>query len=212
MKSIKILASALLIACTAAATAQKKADNTQSKHVTFGIKGGANFASVDGGEYTPDYRFNFHAGLLAEMPVNDKFSFQVEALYSAQGYKVKFQGPEREQAEIQLDYISVPVLARVYVIKCLSIDAGPQVNFLVNNSFSLTPNPALGNLNLNTNDPNKYEAGIVAGLTFQSQMGLFLSGRYTYALTKVYDTANSQDITFDGLHNQVFQASLGYKF
>ena len=217
MKSITILASALLIACTTAVTAQTKVEKTNvektpSKSIKFGIKGGANFSSVDGGAYTPDYRFNFHAGLLTELPVCDKFSFQVEALYSVQGYKVNFAGADHEKAQFEYDYINVPVLARIYVLKCVSIDAGPQISFLVNDKYDLSPNPDMGNVHLDTTDPNKYDLGIAGGLTFQSEMGFLLNARYTYGVTKVYDTSNGRDIAFDGLHNQVFQASLGYRF
>lgn len=215
MKSIKILVSALLLVGTATiSNAQDKVDNTASKSVTFGVKGGVNFANVVGGNESTDLRTSFHAGVFTEIPVSDVFSVQVEALYSGQGFDLDFKGPDGDKAEVQLDYINVPVLAKIYVTKGLSIDVGPQFSYLVNDEFDLNPNSNDGDFDLSgTNyEPNKFDVGVAGGLTFQTEMGLFATGRYTYGFTKLYDTNKSGDIGFDGLHNQVFQISLGYKF
>lgn len=211
MKSFKILASALVLTFATVATAQDKVDNSKSKSISFGVKGGVNFSTVVGGVTTPDSRTSFHAGVFTEIPIADKFSVQVEALYSGQGFDLDFEGPDNDNAEIQLDYISVPVLARVYIFKGLSIDAGPQISYLINDEFDLNPNSNNGDSALDY-EPNKFDLGLAGGLTLQTEMGLFATGRYTYGLTKLYDTGNGGDIAFDGLHNQVFQISLGYKF
>jgi len=216
MKSIKILVSALLLVGTATVSnAQDKVDNSASKSVTFGVKGGVNFANVVGGNESTDSRTSFHAGVFTEIPVSDVFSVQVEALYSGQGFDVKnLQGSDGDNAEVQLDYINVPVLAKIYVTKGLSIDVGPQFSYLINDEFDFNPNSNDGDINLDNTpyEPNKFDVGVAGGLTFQTEMGLFATGRYTYGFTKLYDTNKSGDIGFDGLHNQVFQISLGYKF
>ena len=215
MKSVKILISAfMLVATVAVSTAQDKVDNTASKSVTFGVKGGVNFSTVVGGDENPDSRTSFHAGLLTEIPVSDMFSVQLEALYSGQGFDTDLRGSDGDKAEVQLDYINVPVLAKIYITKGLSIEAGPQFSFLVNDEFDFNPNSNNGDVNLDDTrfEPNKFDFGLAGGLTFQTEMGLFATGRYTYGLTKLYDTDRNGEIGFDGLHNQVFQISLGYKF
>lgn len=212
MKSVNILVSAMFLAVTAVASAQDKVDNSTSKSVTFGVKGGANFSTVVGGATTPDSRTSFHAGVFTEIPVGDRFSVQVEALYSGQGFDPKFDGPDNDRAEVQLDYINVPILAKIYVTKGLSIDVGPQVSYLINDELDLNPNSNSGDYDLGAYEPNKFDVGLAGGLTFQTEMGLFATGRYTYGLTKLYDTNRGADIAFDGLHNQVFQVGLGYKF
>jgi len=217
MKSIKILMSTLLmVSAVAVSNAQDKVDNSQSKSVAFGVKGGVNFSNVVGNDDgSPDSRTSFHAGVFTEVPISDLFSLQVEALYSGQGFDVKnFQGTDGDNAEVQLDYINVPVLAKIYVTKGLSIEAGPQFSFLVNDEFDFNPNSNDGDVDLNGTrfEPNNFDFGLAGGLTFQTEMGLFATGRYTYGLTKLYDTDRNGEIGFDGLHNQVFQISLGYKF
>jgi len=215
MKSVKILISALmLVATVAVSTAQDKVDNTESKSVTFGVKGGVNFSTVVGGDENPDSRTSFHAGLFTEIPVSDMFSVQLEALYSGQGFDTDLRGSDGDKAEVQLDYINVPVLAKIYITKGLSVEAGPQFSFLVNDEYDFNPNSNDGDVDLNNTrfEPNKFDFGLAGGLTFQTEMGLFATGRYTYGLTKLYDTDRNGEIGFDGLHNQVFQISLGYKF
>lgn len=218
MKTIKILMTALLTTTVAAVsngqTVQNEANNKTDKEISFGVKGGVNFSTVTGGDENPDSRTSFHAGALVEVPLSDFFSLQLEALYSGQGFDLDFEGPDGDKAEVQLDYINVPLLAKIYVVKGLSIDVGPQFSFLVNDEFDLNPNSNDGDIDLEDTalEPNKFDFGLAGGLTFQTDFGLFASGRYTYGLTKLYDTDNSASIAFDGLHNQVFQISLGYKF
>lgn len=209
MNSLKLITTGLLLACTSIVSAQDEADNTSDKSISFGVKGGVNFATAvntDDNFETPESRTSFHVGVLAEMPITDMFSIQAEALYSGQGYDLHFEGPDDDNAEVQLDYINVPVLAKFYLIKGLSIEAGPQFSFLVNDEFDLNPNSNDGDVPLDELDyeVSNFDFGMAAGLSFQTDMGLFASGRYTRGFTDIYDDLGHQ--------NSVFQISLGYKF
>jgi hypothetical protein len=81
-----------------------------------------------------NYDFNsitsFHAGAFVELKLMDTFSLQPELLYSTAGSKLSGVG---EDIENKLGYLSVPVMARVYLIpNRLSFDFGPQASFLLN--------------------------------------------------------------------------------
>ena len=59
--------------------------NVNAQEIKFGAKGGLNFASIGGdntGDVDPVTAFNF--GLVAEIPISEKFSFQPELMYSGQ--------------------------------------------------------------------------------------------------------------------------------
>lgn len=217
MKTRNFLLTALLTTTaftfSNAQTAQNEADNTTSRDISFGVKGGVNFSTVTGGDKTPDSRTSFHVGAVVEFPLADVFSLQAEGLYSGQGFDLDSEGPDGDNAEVQLDYINMPVLAKIYVTKGLSVDVGPQFSFLVNEEIDLNPNSNDGDVDLENTpfEANTFDFGIVGGLTFQTEMGLFASGRYTYGLTDIYDE-NSLFSGFNGLHNQVWQISVGYKF
>jgi len=204
MKLFKFLsAGALMFGAVAVSNAQDNASNKDSMAPSFGVKGGVNFATVTGSDIdTPDSRTSFHVGVVAEFPLADIFSIQAEALYSGQGFDFDFAGPDGDKAEFQLDYINVPVLAKVYVVKGLSIEAGPQFSFLVNEEVDLNPNSNDGDFNLD--EAETFEFGIAAGLTFQTDMGLFATGRYNVGLTEIYKDVDAK--------NSVFQLGIGYKF
>ena len=210
MKSLKFITAGMFMLFAAAnLNAQDEADNSEDKAVSFGVKGGINFATaVSGSDIydSPDPRTSFHVGGLVEIPVTDMFSVQAEALYSGQGYDLQIDGPDGDEAEVQLDYINVPVLAKFYLFKGFSIEAGPQFSFLVNDEFDLNPNSDDGDVDLDDLDlgAESFEFGVAAGITFQTDMGLFFSGRYNRGFTDIY-----KDIEYQ---NSVFQISVGYKF
>jgi hypothetical protein len=203
MKSVKILVATLFFASSLTAVAQAEADNTRDMNPSFGVKGGVNFATITGDDIdSPDSRTSFHVGALVEFPMSEMFSIQAEALYSGKGFDFDFAGGDGDKAELQLDYIDVPVLAKIYVTRGLSIEVGPQFSFLVNEEFDFNPNSDDGDIDMD--EAESFDIGLAAGLTFQTDMGLFATGRYTYGLSEVYKDLD--------IHHSVFQIGIGYKF
>jgi hypothetical protein len=206
MKLFKLLSvSALLLGAVTVSNAQEDASNKDSMAVSFGVKGGVNFATLDGGDIdSPDSRTSFHVGAFAEIPVADIFSVQVEALYSGQGAEGDYRGRDGDKVELQLDYINVPVLAKLYVVKGLSIEVGPQFSFLVNDEFDTNPNSNSGDNPIEGMDFKTFQVGAAGGLTFQTESGLFATARYVRDLTDIAKNTNIQ--------NSVFQLGVGFKF
>src|SRR5690606_24195884 len=110
--------------------------------VMFGAKGGVNFSTLSGGDNNawndPSGRTSFHLGLVEEIPMSERFSIQPEVLYSGQGYDIASRNNDHD-IEFQLDYINVPVIAKVYVFEGLALEAGPQVGFLVKSEIDRKP-------------------------------------------------------------------------
>ena len=207
MKLIKKITAGTMMLVAVAASAQE-ADNTRSMSPSFGVKGGVNFANVNGdGVPDPDSRTSFHVGALAEFPLAEMFSVQVEALYSGQGYEYNYNLPVIGSGTIerQLDYINVPVLAKVYLFKGFSLEAGPQFGFLVNEEFDTAPEDNDGDRP--TDDAKDFEFGFAGGLTFQTEMGLFATARYNQGVTYIFK--DDQD---NKASNSVFQIGVGFKF
>lgn len=198
---------ALLLGAVATSQAQDDAGNSSSLSPRFGIKGGVNFATLNGNDVdSPDSRTSFHAGVFGEFPLTSMVSIQAEALYSGQGAQADFSGSDGDKAELQLDYINVPVLAKFYILEGLSIEAGPQFSFLVNDEFDFNPNSNDGDIDLNDSrfEANKFDFGVAGGVTFETAMGIFATARYTQGLTEIYDDAD--------IKNSVFQLGVGFKF
>ena len=101
-----------------------------AQEVNFGIKAGLNLAGLNGSEDLDDYdlRTSFHVGAVAEIGISEKFSFQPELLYSSQGAKAEESG---FKATIKLDYLNLPLIAKYYVAEGFSVEAGPQIGFLL---------------------------------------------------------------------------------
>jgi len=206
MKLFKLFTiGAFMIGAVAVTNAQDNGSNAQSMAVSYGIKGGVNLATINGDIDSPDSRTSFHAGVFAEFPIEHIFSIQVEALYSGQGAQFDFRGSDGDKAELQLDYINVPVLAKFYLFKGFSIEAGPQFSFLVNDEIDFNPNSNDGDQPSPLRDELKtFEFGVAGGVTFQTDMGLFATARYNQGITDIADDLNIQ--------NSVFQLGVGYKF
>ena len=101
---------------------------------TKGIKGGGNASSlyVDG---SADYGFlfDFHAGVFFRTAPIERFSLQLELLYSRQGASLEveqsFSSYSGEQ--IRLNYISLPVMARInFLNNKAGLLIGPSINYL----------------------------------------------------------------------------------
>lgn len=209
MKLIKKITAGTMMLVAVAASAQE-ADNTRSMSPSFGVKGGVNFATVNGDGFdSPDSRTSFHVGALAEFPLAEMFSVQVEALYSGQGFEQNYNIPliGDRTVEYQLDYINVPVLAKVYLFKGFSLEAGPQFSFLVNEEIDSAPNDNEGDTN--TDAAKDFEFGFAGGLTFQTEMGLFATARYNQGVTEIFKDRENAD---NKASNSVFQIGIGFKF
>lgn len=164
----------------------------EAQMLKFGLKAGVNFSDFGGSDarnFDTDKLTGFHVGALIEFKLLENLSLQPEIMYSANGAKIS----DVDIDDINLNYITVPVLAKFYVITDkLSLEAGPQFSFLINESV-----------------PDQFESksfnfAAVGGLGFQFTENFFAQARYVAGLT---DTSSDAKIT-----NQVIQLSLGYRF
>ncbi len=89
-----------------------------AQEIKFGAKGGLNFASITGDNIDESgLTTGIHFGVLAEIPLSEKFSFQPELLYSSQA--------------LNLNYLNIPLMGKYYLTKGFSLEVGPQIGFLL---------------------------------------------------------------------------------
>lgn len=179
--------------------------------VQVGVKGGVNFSNVTGDDFEgPNSRTSFNAGFVAEIPFTERFSIQPEVLYSGQGFDIDQSNQDNfldndGNVEYQLDYIQVPVLAKIYLVEGLSVQAGPQIGFKINEEIDYQPNDDAGDIDLEDySETEDIDISLAAGLEYKFDNGFFIQGRYNYGfsqLIKDYD-----------IHNSVFQAGIGFMF
>ncbi|SFJ37324.1 porin family protein [Myroides guanonis] len=197
----KIILSAIALAAFSFAA------QAQTPDLKLGAKAGVNFANLSNSD--GDMKTGFHVGVLAEIFINEKFSVQPELLYSTQGTKIK---NEIGETKWNTDYINVPIMAKYYVIDGLSVQAGPQVGFLVKSEAKAEDSMAGVEISA-TGDMKDVTQSVDFGLNFgagyELPMGVFFDARYNLGLSKV--NKESQSGTKD-YKNGVIQVSVGYKF
>ncbi len=182
------------------------------EYVMFGAKGGVNFSSFygDGVPAFTDHkgRTSFHLGLVAEIPMSERFSIQPEVLYSGQGYDLATIR-DGSNVEYQLEYINVPVIAKFYVFEGLALEAGPQVGFLVSSEIDYDPSSFNddNSVDLDEDQFNKTDFSLALGASYKLRGGLFVNGRYNIGLREVYD----ESIGAEAKHS-VVQLGLGFMF
>lgn len=167
----------------------------QAQGIDFGIKAGANFSKFSG-DLDSDGITNFHAGAVVEVNLMPTFSVQAEGLFSSQGGKAKYDdgGVVGVAKDINLDYISVPVMAKFYLLPDrLSVMAGPQFSFLVSDAKEAF-------------DTKSFDMAAAGGVELKIFAGLFAQARYTVGLSNVSDVSEVD------VKNNVFQLSVGYFF
>lgn len=93
--------------------------------VGIGIKAGANFANLSTDNFSTSSITSYHVGAYVNIKFSEKWGLTPEVLWSA-------QGAELDDAELNTDYVTVPIMLRWRIINLISLEAGPQFNFLTN--------------------------------------------------------------------------------
>jgi hypothetical protein len=166
----------------------------QAQSIRFGIKGGVNFANQNG-DTPPAFDSkesitSYHAGLVSEIKLFENFAIQPELLYSTQGASYKNVDEEFKK---ELGYLSIPVLAKFYLSKSLSLELGPQASFLMNQRK-----------NVDLNDAKTFEFAAVGGLGLNITKNLFVQAHYALGLTEASKDAD--------IKNSTIQLSAGIMF
>lgn len=176
---------------------------TNAQQTRFGVKGGLNISTVVGGDVDDTKSLvGFHVGGFAEIKVFDKFFIQPELLYSAQGTKV--DGPLGGDADLKLNYLNIPVLAKYYIVDKFSVEAGPQLGILLSaKAEGQDIKDYTRSVDLGFN--------IGAGYNFTDNLSVGL--RYTIGLSPLTDKdIDNSDDYYDSAKNSNFALSLAYKF
>jgi Outer membrane protein beta-barrel domain len=164
--------------------------SSQAQLLKIGVKAGLNYANFSGTSIQTDAITSYHAGLVSEIKLLEKFAIQPELLYTTQGATYENAGSEFKN---ELGYIAIPVLAKIYLSKSISLELGPQASFLLSEKN-----------NFDVEDPNTFEFAIDAGLSLKITKSIFIQGRYVLGLTDISPNADAK--------NSVFQLSAGLMF
>ena len=200
-----ILALICMLLTAGAAMAQKR--------FTFGPKVGVDLTHFwgSGTKFYESNRvqLNYQVGVFAEYRASDHFAIAPEVVFASQGGIIKDYGTPSGiyKQTYTTNYINVPLMLKLYVIKPLSIDFGPQVGFNVYSKYR-------GDWDLNdeydktydsTKRTNTFDFGLGLGATYNIASDVFVQARYTLGLTKIFKDE-------DPIKNGNAQIAIGYRF
>lgn len=194
---------------------------SQNQKVKIGVKAGLNISSLafDENEMNSSSRTGFTAGVMVEIPLAKNFSLQPELLYSQQGGKTSFFDSDvtnsNYKGTIELNYLNIPLMLKYYVVKGLSVQAGPQIGILLKANNKYEDN-FLGYENHESFNLKDYSTGIDTsvnfGLGYQFKDKFYTDLRYNISYSNVFKDGDANYFINQDMKNRVFQISLGYFF
>lgn len=194
MKKI-ILSTFVLIVFATFAQAQK------SGSFHLGAKVGANLGKIDGQSFKDGFNLGYQLGGFAEINFNKNIGIQPEVLFSQTKTKYDTSFGQilklSDGENINLNYLSIPILLRINAGSLLTFHLGPQYSILMNKSETLLQN-----------GKEAFKSGdfsVVAGA--QVNLGaLRVYGRYNIGLSNIGDIGNQ-----DKWKNQQLQLGVGLR-
>ena len=114
-----------------------------SQGITLGIKAGANMGKIDGQSFKDEYNLGYHVGAFVTVGTG-KWSLQPEVLFNQVNTDTATDFNQITQlhnvGQIQLRYLSIPVMLNYNLSNILAIQAGPQFGVLIDKSKNLVQN------------------------------------------------------------------------
>lgn len=154
--------------------------------IKYGVKAGVNLSTMSNDmEFDPGFGMgtgfrigamaNFHWGQRTanSLPGTGWFGLQPELMYSYQAVKT-------DGGDIKMNYIQVPVMVKIYPLSSLSVEIGPEFNYLISTSpKEITVDGAT----VHVGDCSGFNMGVGAGLAYEFEMGLTVGARYSMGFT-----------------------------
>ncbi len=196
---------------------------TVAQETRFGLKGGFNYSTIVG-DLTQGInpRLSGHFGGFAEIRYSDHFALQPELLYSSQGFQFNtdlaviegdpFGDGNDFKTAVQLNYITIPILASFSFNERFAIQFGPQFGFLVNEvtklkNFEGVDEDAIDDKQT-VDGRFQLDYGVAAGVRYELNYHWALSGRVYQGIRNRLNNGGGDIQNF----NTVFQLSLNYLF
>lgn len=178
------------------------ATSINAQGLRLGVKAGTNLTKIDGISFDNSYKLSYQAGGFLEIDFTKKFGIQPEILFSQTSSKtVSGTAPIytnlNGNTDVNLNYLTIPVLLRFNVGSLVTLNLGPQYGILLNRDNTVLQN-----------GQNAFKGGdfsMVGGA--QLNLSAFrIYGRYNIGLTNINDIDNKEK-----WKSQQIQLGIGFK-
>lgn len=181
----------------------------------FGIKGGLNLTNlyVDNVQ-DENMKVGGHVGFYGKLPLTRGVSLMPELLYTNKGSKVTYNNFIQGSGEYRfnLNYVELPISFVFNIVKNFNIHAGGYAAYLTSaNVKNLKDGTIQGVTDLNAEDFNRFDYGLVAGLGVDIE-NFTIGARYNYGLKEVGQSGSlSGDLTKNS-KNSAVSLFIGFAF
>jgi opacity protein-like surface antigen len=167
-----------------------------AQETKFGAKAGLNMSNVTGDNSGENkMKIGFQVGAFANIGVSEKFAVQPELLFSTQG--TKYTGGSTE-----LNYLNIPIMAQYKVADKFSLEAGPQIGFLMSAKAK-----ADGGGSADIKEfLNSTDFGIGVGAGYDVAENINLGLRYTIGVSNLNKEGDAKNA------NSNLAFAIGYRF
>ncbi len=178
----------------------------------FGIKGGLVLGNVVWGEENGDFegldnplKFGLTGGIMMEMPMGP-ISLGAEVLYTQKGEKYTFEEEGDLLINLKLDYIEVPVMAKLNLLPIVKVYGGVSFGFLTTaEEIVEIDGEEVDSMDLK-DFINTTEMGAIMGVQVKISK-LVLDARYNHGLTDIM-----KDNEGDAVNLRTLYATVGFMF
>lgn len=181
----------------------------------FGIKAGANFSNISADNANNNKVLTgFNFGIFTKVPVTKSFAIQPEIYFTTKGAEHTYQNVFVDgTAKYDLNYIEVPVLMVFNLSNNFNFQIGPYFSYLVDAKIKNVSDVNFFNFedNIDSNDINNFDTGLVAGLGIDIK-SFGVGVRYYYGFITVGKEENysGTNYTFPDGKNSVINLYLSY--
>ena len=171
-----------------------------SQGLTFGIKGGASINKLTGKSFDQEFSYGYHVGAFATLGMGGKLSLQPEVLFNQintdTASNFSSVSPNFNKVKnIQLKYLSIPVLLNINLSNLFALQVGPQFGILIDQNKDLVQNGGEAF--------KKGDFSMAGGIQFKI-LKFRVYGRYVVGLNDISNIGNS-----DQWKSQSIQAGVG---
>jgi hypothetical protein len=211
MKKILTLIVLAVVALTTTGHAQ---DTDPSNKLYLGMKAGYNYANVydtEGENFQTDGKVGFAAGAFLSIPIGKFLGIQPELLFSQKGFHATgtlFGSPY--DLTRRSNYIDVPVLITLKPASLITLMAGPQFSYLLNQKdvFKSSTINTLQQQEFNNDNIRKNTLCFLGGIDFN--FNHFILG--TRVGWDLWNNNGDGTSTTPRYKNVWLQATVGYRF
>ena len=118
---------------------------------------------------------------MSRLKFTPKVALQGELIFSQKGGTFYPDVNYGNSFDANLNYINLPVVAQINLLKNLKLEVGPEFGILVSENYKKDGQQ------VDFGESEKIDFGAILGFSYEFQNGIFLQPRMTWGFSKLYE-------------------------